>query len=258
MTAEVKDFEIEIDLKDIFFFLLKKIWVIILVALMALGVGYAVSKYILTPKFEAVSQVYIMNKNNTQEGISIADMQTGAQLTNDYREIIRSRPVLENVKNNLNLTDSIAQLREMISVDIPTGTRILRIVVLHPNPATSMNIANQLQIEASSQIATVMSDVEVSEVEEAAFPSEPASPNIMINSIIAAVLGAALAVGILVLVYMLDDTIKTPEDVEKYLNISVLGAVPDKQRLSKGKRGVSSYVGSNTEMEKMGIEAEKF
>ena len=229
MVEKKKEFEIEIDLKEIFFFIWRKAWIVVLAAILGFTAGYLMSRILITPKYIADSRVFIINKSQEDLSASYSDIQMSTLLTNDYREVVKSRPVLDVVIQNLGLPYSASELSSMISVNIPTGTRILHIIVEHSDPATAMEVANELQSAAAIGIANVMTDVEVNELEKAILPTSPSSPNVLQNSILFAAVGAFLVIGIMTLIFVSDDTIKTPEDVEKYLTINVLGTIPDSQ-----------------------------
>lgn len=233
MDDTKKKFEVEIDLKEIFFFIWRRIWIVILAAIIGFTTGYLTSRMLITPKYVADSRVFIINKSQEDLGTSYSDIQMSTLLTNDYREVVKSRPVLDEVIQNLGLTYSASELSGMISVNIPAGTRILHIIVEHSDPKAAMEIANELQSAAAVGIANVMKDVEVNELEKAILPTSPSSPKILQNSVLFAAIGVFLVIGIMTFIFVSDDRIKTSEDVEKYLSINVLGTIPDIQTEEK-------------------------
>ena len=235
MVEKKREFEVEIDLKEIFFFIWRRAWIVVLATIIGFTAGYTISRFFITPKYVADSKVFIINKSQEDLSASYSDIQMSTLLTNDYREVVKSRPVLDEVIRNLGLPYSTSELSHIVSVNIPTGTRILHIVVEHSDPIAAMNIANELQSATAIGILNVMTDVEVNEMEKAILPTSPSSPNILQNSILFAAIGAFIVIGIMTLIFVSDDTIKTSEDVEKYLAINVLGIIPDNQAEEKAQ-----------------------
>lgn len=225
--------EIEIDLKELFFALLNKTWLIVLVMLVSTLVAFLITRFMMTPYYVADTKVYVLSRQG-ENNLTYQDLQIGSQLTKDYKELIISRPVLEEVIESLKLNLDYSKLKEMISVDIPSDTRIISISIKAQSPQLAMDIANEIRESSSKQIAKVMDIEAVNIVEEARLPLVPAGPSLPKNMLIGAMFGAVLVLGILVFVYMLDDTIKTPEDIEKFLNLSTLGTIP-MANLNEGK-----------------------
>ena len=126
------DEEIEIDLKELFGELISN-WKIILVStIFAAIIGFSVSEFLITPKYESVSQMYVFTKSTSIT--SLADLQTGTSLTNDYMVVVAGRPVLEQVIKNLELDESYSSLRKKIDVTNPADSRILQISVTDEKP----------------------------------------------------------------------------------------------------------------------------
>ena len=155
-----------------------------------------------------------------------SDLQTGTQLTQDYMELIKSRTVLEEVISVLNLDMTTDELASMVTTTNTENTRILTIQVENEDPELAREIADALRESASTKIKEIMDIEAVNTIEEANLPQEPSSPSVMKNTAIGGMLGIVLAVGVLVLIYILDDTIKTPDDVENYLGLNVLTSIP--------------------------------
>ena len=153
--------------------------------------------------------------------VTYSDLQSGTQLTKDYAELVKSRSVTEKVISQLKLNTIYTDMREldsnqladMISVDNTTDTRIIRITVTDTNPARAQDIANAIREAASLHIEAVM-DIEA------------VNPNILLNTLIGAVAGALIAAFMIILFHLSDDRIKGPDDVEKYLGVSILGTIP--------------------------------
>lgn len=154
------------------------------------------------------------------------DLQTGSQLTKDYAELVKSRPVLEEVISVLNLDMDTEELADKITVTTPTDTRVMSINVRDAEPKQARDIADAVRQAVGIQIQDIMDVDSVKTVEEANLPDSPSSPSVMRNTLIGAILGILISAGIIILVFMLDDTVKTPEDVETYLGLNVLASIP--------------------------------
>ena len=194
------------------------------------------TKLFITPMYTSVTKMYVLTKQDSSAGVTYTDLQTGTQLTKDYMELVKSRPVLEQVIAVLNLDMEPEKLAEMITVETPVDTRILSVKVESEDPKEAKEIANAVRESVGIQITEIMDVDSVNTVEEANLPTKPSSPNTMKNMAIGGILGLLIAIGIVVLIFMLDDTIKTPEDVEHYLGLNVLTSIPISEGMKKSKK----------------------
>lgn len=176
-----------------------------------------------------------MNQQNS-ETLTNSDLQTSTLLTKDYAELIQSRTVTEAVIANLGLDLAHEELLDKIEIFTTTDTRVVTIKVLDEDPYMARNIANAIRDTAAEHIKNVMNIEAVNVVDEANIPNEKHSPSTMKNALFAGVLGCLLAVGILLLQHINNDTIKTSEDVERYLKLSTLGTIPLNKGDTKAKK----------------------
>ena len=228
---------LEIDILELFGVVMSKIWIVICSAILFAAATYLFCIFLVTPKYESTTKIYVINRQNS-ESLTYSDLQSGTQLTKDYQELVTSRPVLEEVKAELGLDIENEKFKKSITVSVPTDTRIVSITAEDTDPYMARAIADRVRISAAQHIANVMNTEAVNVVEEANLPTEISSPKIVRDTAIGGILGAFVAVMIIVIIYIMDDTIKNPDDVEKYLNISVLGSIPvlDEEVVS-GKSG---------------------
>ena len=222
------DDEMEIDLLELFQVLLQKAWVIILCMVIGAGLAFGGTKMLLTPKYSASSQIYILTK--TTSVTSLADIQMGAQLTVDFEVLAKSRPVVEEVIDELNLDYTYEELVEMITTLNPSDTRILKMTVENEDPNLAKEIANAMAEVTAERVAYIMTTDKPKIVEEAVTPEKPSSPSTVKNTALGGILGAVLAMGIIVIIYLMNDTIQTEEDVRKYLDLNTLAALPLEKR----------------------------
>ena len=235
---------VEIDVKELYFVLLHKIWVIILIGLLGtLSVG-AISNFLIKPTYTSSTSVYVINRQDENK-MTYSDIQTGTQLTKDYMILVKSRPVTEQVIKNLNLNMTSEQLYKMIQVNTPQDTRILEITVKNHDPNIAKMLVDAIAEVSSERMVSVMEMEKVNVMEQGNLPTDPSSPNVIKNAILGGLLGVILASFILIVVNLMNDSIRTSEDIEKYLGITTLGTIlleegSNKKRLkikqNKGKR----------------------
>ena len=241
--------EIEIDVLELFHVLLDKIWVIILAGAVAALAVVAATILFITPQYQSTTKMYVLSKQDSNT-LTSQDMQTSLSLTKDYAELIKSRTVTEGVITQLNLDMTQEQLLSKMTVDSATDTRILSISVRDADPYVACEIANAIRDVAANHIKNVMDIDAVNVVETANIPENKISPSIKKNGLVGGVAGVAIAIAIILITYLSNDTIKTQEDVERYLGLSTLGTIPmseadrknknkkkhKKQKRSKGRR----------------------
>lgn len=225
--------EIEIDLREIFMYLYNHLYVLIVSALIGAMLFYLASNLLLTKQYVSSTRIYVLNQQD-QQTVTYNDLQTGTQLTKDYAKLVTSQTVTAQVIADLDLQNKYEDMREitpsdlaeMISVETLTDTRVIQISVTDVSPTRAQDIANAVRVAASQRIYEVMAIEAVNVVDTANLPEGPSSPNTMKNTAIGGAIGLVLATGIYILIFLLDDTIKTPDDVEKYLGLSVLASIP--------------------------------
>ena len=227
--------EIEIDLGEVFHLVISKLGVIILSGILLGVLSIIGTMLFITPKYESTTKIMVLNKqdNNT---LTSADMQTSTQLTKDYAELIQSRTVLEGVIAQLNLDMTYKEMLNKVSVETSSDSRIVSISVTDEDPYTASEIANAVRDMAAEHIQSVMDIEAVNVVDTANIPNEKASPSLAKNGVIGGLLGVIIAMAAVIIIYLTNDTIKVEEDVERYLGLSVLGSISEKESRSKKKK----------------------
>ncbi len=232
--------EIEIDLLEIVRLIRARIWIILLTGILTAAVAGLISNFLLTPIYTSTSKLYIVNKSTSITSLALQDLQLGAQLTQDYMVLVKSRPVVTQVIDNLELDMSYEEMLSVISISNPTNTRILEITAEYPDPFLAKRIVDEFATVSTSRIAKIMDTSEPTVVEEGYMQPNPSSPNTKRNVVIGGILGLFLAAGIVVVLFLLDDTIKDSEDIEKYLGLNTLGLIPveagGQKQMEKDKR----------------------
>ena len=218
--------EIEIDLVEILLYLWHYVWIIAICAVATGGIGFCISKFAVVPMYESSTKVYILNKKDSSAALTTGDLQLASQLTKDYAQMITSRSVLETVIDKLQLEETYESLEKRVAVTTPSDTRILAIMVTDPSPLWAQTIADEIRSVASERITNVMDVEAVNTVDYADLPTYPASPSVKKWTAIGFVLGAFVCIVVLFIRFIMDDTIKTGDDVERYLGLSTLALIP--------------------------------
>lgn len=223
---------VEIDVFATLKVLWKRKFSIILVALIFAIVAFGYSAFLAKKEYQSTSRIYVVSRQNQDNNaLTNSDLQAGSYLVKDYREIILSQNVLSQAIEELKLDLTPAELSKKISVSVPTDTRILSITAKDGDPKEAARIANGLRNVAAEKIISVTKVSDVTTLDEAEVPQSPSSPNIKRNVLLGFVAGAGLMVVLLVVVEVLDDRVKRPEDVEELMGLPLLGVVPDIKKL---------------------------
>lgn len=225
-NMNVKTVDDGIDLLDLCKSVLKKLHLIILAGVLMALAAVLVTKLFVTPMYTSTTKMYVLSKQDSNSAVTSGDLQVGSQLIKDYVELVKSRSVMEQVINILGLDMEPDKLSDAITVSNSADTRILSISVKNANPKLAKQLADTVREVASVQIKDITYADSVNTVEEGNLPKKPSSPNTMKNGVLGGFLGMFLALGIIILLYVLDDTIKTAEDVERYLDLTVLSSIP--------------------------------
>ena len=172
--------------------------------------------------------------------MTYSDVQISTQLTSDYAELIKSRYVLEEAIQRLNLVDkTYKDLAKVVKVDTPSDTRIVAITAKDEDPLMAMAIANCIREVSSEHITNVMDIDAINVAETANVPTEKASPSVFRWTVISGFAGTVIVAFFVVLGFLMDDTIKSNDDVERYLGLSTIGLIPlssDEQGKKKSKK----------------------
>ncbi len=220
---------IEIDVLSLLRTIWRKKFLILLTAILTTGLAFAYSAFLATPQYDSTTRLYVVNQSSDNGAvITNQDLQAGSFLVKDYKEIILSQDVLKNVTTTLGITEDI---KDKITVTIPTDTRILSITVRDSDPNQAATIANTLRDEAAKKIIEVTKVSDVTTL-EAALPAEnPSTPQTKRNLVLGFIVGAFLATTLVLVLEVLDDRVKRPQDIEEGLGMTLQGVVPHAEKL---------------------------
>ncbi|NLY66955.1 MAG: capsular biosynthesis protein [Tissierellia bacterium] len=212
----------EISFKEIFSILRRRLWLIILLLILFMLASGLVSYYVIDKKYEASTTLMIV----TTDEIEYNEILLNQKLASIYSELIKTRAVANKVIENLKLRISYEQYKSKVKVNFVEDAGLIRIQVSDKNPKLAADIANEIALVFIEDVKRVMRVENIQVIDEAQVPTKPVSPKPVLNISIAGILGFMIGVFISFLKEYLDNTIKSYEDVEKYLELQVLGAIP--------------------------------
>lgn len=222
-----------IDLREYFSIIKKRFWIIALITIVAASVSAGISFFVLQPVYQT-NTTLIVNTDQDENTKRITDDQyrVTEKLAVMYGEIIKSRIVLEPVIDNLKLDTTFEELSEQITVSPVKDTQIISISVQDTNPNKARDIANEITKVFPKEAKRITKANGVEVIDKAIVPNSPIKPNKVMNVAIAAVLGIMIGLFVVFLIEYLDNKIKTPQDIEKYLGLPILGVIPN-EKLAK-------------------------
>lgn len=242
--------ETEIDLLELLFAIKKKIWLVLVMGIGgALTVGL-ITMFLIKPMYSSTAQLYILSSSTSLT--SLADIQIGSSLTKDYVQLVQSRPVVEQVIETLELDMTCEEVLNKMTFSNPSDTRILVITAQDEDPQRAKDLVDQFAVVSRVRIASIMNTEAPSVVELGIVNDKPVSPSLVKNTLVGFIAGILLAILIIFIEFMMDDTVKTSDDVDKYLGLNTLASIPLRAGTTKEKRRRYShrYVGHSSGKEK--------
>ena len=233
--ADRTEEETEIDLIDLAWALLDKIHYIVLCFLIGAVIMNAYSYFLVRPTYKSTAKMYVVSASKNSV-VDLDALNIGTSLTADYEQLMLSYPVLEQVINKLNLDMDSDTLAKMITLENPTDTRILNINVVSTDPKSARDIANTLMDVSVDYLPMTMSTNATNVAQKAKLADHKDGPSYTKYTMIGALAGAFLYCMYLVVKYLMDDTIHTADDMEKYFDIVPLAVIPDVEELASEKQ----------------------
>ena len=216
----------EIDLIDLFGYYMSRLWLLIAAVVIGAVIAGAYTFYLVPNRFTAVSRMYMISASSSSV-VDLSDLNIGASLSNDYVELMKSRPIIEDVINELGLGYTYEQVLDMIRLDVVTNTRIIKISATSTDPEEAMNIANQMARIAKIRLPKIMDAPSPSIAEEAVLPTQKSSPSLSRNVMMGSLVLLFLVLAFLTIQYLMDDTVQTSEDVEKEFGVLPMTVIPE-------------------------------
>lgn len=228
--------EVEIDLKELFLYLWGRILYILAAGIAFATIALAITLFLIQPKYTSSTKMYVLNRQ-TNESITSSDLQSSTYLTKDYIELIKTRTVIESVIARLGLDMNYEEVLNLLSVSAESDTRVIQISVTYTDPYLACDLANTIREVAASHIQKVMNIEAVNVADQANVPIAPSSPSLKKNVLLGALAGMFLVIAVFSVQFMMNDKIITQEDVERYLGLGILGAMPiDEDELKTKKK----------------------
>lgn len=225
-TNQNMEDEVEIDLVELLYYFRSKLLFILLSFIIGVLVSGVITYCFITPKYKATSKLYMVSAS-TDSIVNLADLNLGTSLSEDYAELITTRPVIEAVIEELNLSYTYEEMLDMLSVGTVSKTRILTITTTSTIPEEAKDISNALVSKAITYLPSVMETAEPNIAEQAIVPTMKSSPSYAKNMAIGSIGCLVLCLLILTVLYMRDDTMKTAEDIEKVFGVMPLTVIPE-------------------------------
>ena len=225
---------VEIDLFEVWGIIKRNILAIILAAILCAGAAGVYSFFMATPQYQSTAKLYVLGSSTSIT--SLADVQLGRSLTHDYRELITGRPVVLEGKRNLRLEYKYDELLNIISVETPQDTRIVKISVTTDDPEKSKMIANELAMVSKREISHIMDTDPPSLAERAVAERNAVKPEKAKNIMLGFIAGLVVSVLFFVITALKNDCIRRRDDVERVLGLTVLAEIP----LEGGKKGIAA------------------
>lgn len=224
----------EIDLVELLYRLIEKWKIIVLACLCGALIAAVCTFYFITPMYTATSKLYVVNAKDS--AINLSDLQIGNYLASDYMEVFSNWHVHEMVLQRLGLDYTYSQLAEMVSVENPKDTRILYVNVASDDPQEAKDMADTYAQVAREFIAVKMDTEQPNIFEEALLPSRPSSPNKSRNIIMGFMIGLILSCSVTIAQFLMDDRLRSADDIEKYVQLPTLGVMPKQTKSTQPRR----------------------
>lgn len=221
-----QDYE-TIDLLELLGVVRRHIVALLLTTVLAAAAGFAVSKFLMTPQYQASALMIVNTRQDTTANVTSDQLNSASQLVSTYSIIVKSDTVLNQVIANLGLNMSYETLAGKVGVAAVDDTQVMEITVTDANPDGARQVCEQITQVAPDAILTAVEAGSVKVISAASVDPDPVSPNVMRNTAIAGVLGLVVCLGVLFLQVLLDNKINTEEDVAKQLGLNVIGVIPD-------------------------------
>ena len=221
-----KDDEIEIDLLGLLFFFRARLIFIIVAFVLGAVVAGLYTRFLVTPLFTATAKMYMVSASSGNV-VDLTDLNLGTSISSDYEEMIKIRPIFEDVIDDEQLEYTYEQLLGMVTIATLDDTRILTISVKSPDPEEAAKIANALAEKATVELPKLMETPEPHIAEHAIVPKRRSSPSYSKNIMIGALAVTVIVMAVFTFFYVTDDTLKSAEDIEKAFGVMPLTVIPE-------------------------------
>lgn len=218
----------EIDLKELVLAIWEKKTTIILLTAIFMVLGFIYSSFIVVPKYSSSTKLVLAQSTSSSDSTSITttDITLNSKLISTYAEILESSKVVRQVISNLGIEDSEESIRNNVSVTAESGTDIIKITVSNTEPKKAADIANEMAVVFAEEVKRLYGMDNINTLDPAEANDVPSNVNFTKTIIIFGVIGFVIAVAYVFIIYMLDNSIKSGEDVERVTHVPVLASIP--------------------------------
>lgn len=230
----------ELNLKDLLNYYLKKIPIIVAITLLFLILGYVYIEKIQIPMYHGTTTIILVEKQDedVSSDVTSNELLINEKLVATYSQIVKSRRVLDQVIDELNLKDTVNELAERIEVTSVSETSIIKITVSDRSNKRAVRIVNEIADVFKNEVTEIYNLENVSVVDEAIVEDSPYNVNVIKQMLIFALVGIVLSCGIIFVMFYFDNTIKSKNEIEDKLKLAVLGEIPTAKKLTKNKRNL--------------------
>jgi capsular polysaccharide biosynthesis protein len=218
--------EIEIDLFELFSFYLDKLRWIAAACIVGALIAGMYTYFAITPLYTATAKMYMVSAGS-QSVVDLTDLNIGQSISKDYVELLKTRPIVESVIKDQDLPYNYNQLLGMLNLSVITDTRIICINATSADPKEAMNIANALAVKGVSELPKLMETPEPHIAEYAVVPQHKSSPSLTKNTMIGALIGLVIVLAIFTVQFLMDDTYKTADEIERDFGVMPLTVIPE-------------------------------
>ena len=215
-----------IDLLEVLNAVRQHIAVLILCTLATAIAGFAITHFLITPQYESSALMIVNTRQDTTSTVTIDQINSATKLVSTYSIIIKSDTVLQQVIDDLGLSLSYSDLKGRVTVSAVDDTQVMKITVRSNNPEWARQVCDGITAVSPDVILEAVEAGSVKVISQASYSDVPVSPNIKKNTMLGAMVGLVLCLGVILLQVILDNKINTEEDVAKYLDMTVVGVIP--------------------------------
>ena len=226
-----------ISLKSILASILRRIWLVILIAVVFGLAAFFITKFAITPQYQATIRLYVNNKTEASNSLTQSDVTAAKSLVNTYITIIQSNSVIDNVANSSGINYTNEEIRAMLSAKSINGTEVFEVSITGPSPEDCARIANRIAMLAPDKISRIIDGSSVKIIDDAKVPEKPISPSVTRNVFIAVMLGLVLSCIAVVIAHIWDTNIYTEEDIKEFCTLPILGVFPNLNKVDQDSYG---------------------
>ena len=226
------------DIKELYYLLLHKLWLILLVGILTASIAWAYSNFVVEPLYKSSTSVYVINKKDDTK-VTLSAIESAIKISKDYMIIAKSRPVTEEVIRILGLNISSDELADLVQISSPLDTGLLKISVKYNDPGYAKKIADAFTEVSIDRMIKLMDIYAINIIEKGNLSSSPISPDVKLNTVLGGVIGVIIVLFVLVYSHVVNASLRSSADIEKYLGLSTLGVLPVntsvKKYINRGK-----------------------